>query len=191
LAGEGKSFISWNLAILFAQQGKRILLCDADLRRPRLHKDLQLNVQTGLSTVLTGLSHDYGKSALIAAPGVPGLSLMPAGPTPPYPAELLSSDHMATLLNVWKSEYDLIILDSPPVLPVTDSVILSSLVDSVLLVARHQKTPISALQRSYQMLESVPSESNRKINILINGVREQLATSHAFYEYIDKEAARA
>jgi polysaccharide biosynthesis transport protein len=191
LAGEGKSFISWNLAILFAQQGKRVLLCDADLRRPQLHKDLQIDAQMGLSTVLTGLSDDYGASALVPVPGVPGLYLMPAGPTPPYPAELLSSNHMETLLNVWKSQFDLVLLDSPPILPVTDSVVLSSFVDSVLLIARHQKTPLSALERSYQMLEAVPAESNRKINVLVNGVREQPAAGHVFYEYPGRESARA
>jgi polysaccharide biosynthesis transport protein len=183
LPGEGKSFISWNLAILFAQQGKRVLLCDADLRRPRLHRDMQIEAQIGLSTVLTGLSDDHGASAVVTAPEVPGLYLMPAGPTPPYPSELLSSDHMETLLNVWKSQFDLVLLDSPPILPVTDSVVLSSFVDSVLLIARHQKTPLSALERSYQMLQAVPAESNRKINVLVNGVREQPAAGHVFYEY--------
>src|SRR6202035_2575668 len=122
LAGEGKSFISWNLAILFAQQGKRVLLCDADLRKPRLHKDLQIEAPTGLSTVLTGLSDDFGAAALVTVPGVPRLDLMPAGPIPPYPAELLSSDHMGKLLNIWKSKYDVVLLDSAPILPVLDSV---------------------------------------------------------------------
>jgi capsular exopolysaccharide synthesis family protein len=191
LAGEGKSFISWNLAILFAQQGKRVLLCDADLRRPRLHRDLQIDTQIGLSTVLTGLSDDHGSSAMIPVLEVPGLNLMPAGPTPPYPAELLSSDHMATLLKVWESQYDLVILDAPPIMPVTDSVVLSSFVSSVLLIARHQKTPLSALERSYQMLEAVPSEHGRKINVLVNGVREQPAAGHVFYHYHRSESARA
>jgi polysaccharide biosynthesis transport protein len=191
LAGEGKSFISWNLAILFAQQGKRVLLCDADLRKPRLHKDLQIEAPTGLSTVLTGLSDDFGAAALVTVPGVPRLDLMPAGPIPPYPAELLSSDHMGKLLNVWKSQYDVVLLDSAPILPVTDSVVLSSFVDSVLLIARHQKTPLAALDRSYQMLEAVPSENNRKINVLVNAVREQPAAGHMFYEYLRRESARA
>jgi capsular exopolysaccharide synthesis family protein len=191
LAGEGKSFISWNLAILFAQQGKRVLLCDADLRRPRLHRDMQIDAKIGLSTILTGQLDDYGASAVIPVPEVPGLHLMPAGPTPPYPAELLSSKQMAILMKVWESHYDLVLLDTPPVLPVTDSVVLSSFVDSVLLIARHQKTPLSALERSYQMLESVPAENGRKINILVNGVREQPAAGHVFYEYLGKESVRA
>jgi polysaccharide biosynthesis transport protein len=191
LAGEGKSFISWNLAVLFAQQGKRVLLCDTDLRRPRLHKDLMIDAQTGLSTLLTGQSSDQGESSIVAVREAPGLHVMPAGPIPPYPAELLSSDNMARLLNIWKSKYDMVILDSPPILPVTDSVILSSVVDSVLLIARHQKTSLASLERSYQMLEAVPSENNRKINILVNGVREQPAAGHVFYEYLGTESARA
>jgi succinoglycan biosynthesis transport protein ExoP len=93
-------------------------------------------------------------------------------------------------LNIWKSKYDLIILDSPPILPVTDSVVLSSIVDSVLLIARHQKTSIASLERSYQMLEAVPSEGNRKINVLVNGVREQPAAGHVFYEYLRNQPAR-
>ena len=191
LAGEGKSYISWNLAILFAQQGKRVLLCDADLRKARLHKDLLLDPKAGLSTVLAGLSNDHGASAVIPVSAVPGLDLMPAGPTPPYPSELLSSDQMADLLKVWESKYDLVLLDAPPVLPVTDSVVLSSFVDSVLLIARHQKTPLLALEKSYQMLEAVHSESDRKINVLVNGVREQPAAGHVFYEYIGRESVRA
>jgi polysaccharide biosynthesis transport protein len=191
LAGEGKSYISWNLAILFAQQGKRVLLCDADLRKARLHKDLLVDPKSGLSTVLAGLSPDHGASAMIPVPAVPGLDLMPAGPPPPYPAELLSSDQMATLLKEWESQYDLVLIDAPPVLPVTDSVVLSSFVDSVLLIARHQKTPLLALEKSYQMLESVHSESHRKINVLVNGAREQPASGHVFYEYLGRDSVRA
>lgn len=190
LAGEGKSFISWNLAILFAQQGKRVLLCDADLRKAQLHRDLLLEPKIGLSTVLTGLTGDHGASAMIPVSMVPGLDLMPAGPTPPYPAELLSSDQMAKLLKVWETQYDLVLLDTPPVLPVTDSVVLSSFVDSVLLIARHQKTPLSALDKSYQMLEALQSVSDRKINVLVNGVREQPAAGHVFYEYLGRESVR-
>ena len=140
---------------------------------------------------MTGLSDDHGASAVVPVPEVSRLHLMPAGPIPPYPAELLSSDHMATLLKVWETQYDLVLLDTPPVLPVTDSVVLSSFVDSVLLIAQHQKTPLSALERSYQMLEAVPSPKNRKINILVNGVREQPAAGHVFYEYLGKESVRS
>jgi capsular exopolysaccharide synthesis family protein len=191
LAGEGKSFLSWNLAILFAQQGKRVLLCDADLRRPWLHRNLDIEPRVGLSTVLAGFSVNHGASEVIPVQEVPGLFLMPAGPLPPYPSELLASHHMAEVLKVWESQYDLVLLDAPPVLQVTDAVVLSSMVNSVLLMVRHQRTPLAALEKSYGMLEEVHSASGRKINIVINGVKEHPVEGHVFYEHREREVAKA
>jgi polysaccharide biosynthesis transport protein len=189
LSGEGKSFLSWNLAILFAKQGRRVLLCDANLRHPWLHRNLEISPVVGLSTVLTGLSPDHGASVVIPVLEVPGLFLIPAGPLPPYPAELLGSHQMADLVKMWEVQYELVIFDAPPVLQFTDAVVLSSLVNSVLLLAKHQKTPLSALEKSYRMLEEVQSTNGRKINIVINGVKEQPDESYvALYE---REAARA
>jgi capsular exopolysaccharide synthesis family protein len=189
LTGEGKSFVSWNLAILFAQQGKRVLLCDANLRHPWLHRNLEVNPQVGLSTVLAGLSSDHGASVVIPVLEVPGLFLIPSGPVPPYPAELLASHQMAALVKMWEAKYDLVIFDAPPVLQFTDSVVLSSMVNSVLLMARHQKTPLSALDKSYRMLEDVQSSSDRKINIVINGVKDQPAGGYLFLQ--EGQVARA
>ncbi len=188
LVGEGKSFLSWNLAILFAKQGKRVLLCDANLRHPWLHRNLEVTPQVGLSTVLAGLSPDHGASVVIPVQEVPGLFLIPAGPLPPYPAELLASHQMADLVKMWELQYDLVILDAPPVLQFTDSVVLSSMVNSVLLMARHQKTPLSALEKSYRMLEEVHSSSDRKINIVINGVKDQ--KDEGYLSFREQEAAR-
>jgi succinoglycan biosynthesis transport protein ExoP len=189
LSGEGKSFLSWNLAILFAKQGRRVLLCDANLRHPWLHRNLEISPVVGLSTVLAGLSPDHGASVVIPVQEVPGLFLIPAGPLPPYPAELLGSHQMADLVKMWEVQYELVIFDAPPVLQFTDAVVLSSLVNSVLLMARHQKTPLSALEKSYRMLEEVQSTNGRKINIVINGVKEQPDESYnALYE---REVARA
>ena len=120
---------------------------------------------------------------------VPGLSLLPAGPLPPYPAELLASAPMAELVKRWEAEFDLVILDTPPVLQCTDSVVLSSMVSSVLLLARYQKTPLPALEKSYRMLEEVQSSGNRKINIVINGVKDQ--SDEIYVSYRVSEAARA
>jgi succinoglycan biosynthesis transport protein ExoP len=191
LAGEGKSFLSWNLAILFAQQGKRVLLCDADLRHPWLHRNLETTPQIGLSTVLVDLPSDYGASAIIPVREVPGLSLIPAGPLPPHPAELLTSQHMAQLLRVWEVQYDLVIIDAPPVLCFTDAAVLSSLADSVLLLARHQKTPLAALEKSYRMLEDVQAPGGRKINIVVNGVKEQPVEGFESYQKRATASARA
>jgi polysaccharide biosynthesis transport protein len=189
LTGEGKSFLSWNLAIVFAQQGKRVLLCDANLRHPWLHRNLEVNPDVGLSTMLAGLSTDYGSAAIIPVQEVPGLFLLPAGPLPPYPAELLASHQMETLVKMWEVQYDLVILDAPPVLQFTDSVVLSSMVNSVLLLARHQKTPLPALEKSYRMLDDVQSSNGRKINIVINGVKEQ--PEEGYVLSAQSEAARA
>jgi Mrp family chromosome partitioning ATPase len=120
---------------------------------------------------------------------VPGLFLLPAGPLAPYPAELLASHQMATLVNTWEVQYDLVILDAPPVLQFTDSVVLSSMVNSVLLMARHQKTPLPALEKSYRMLDDVQSNNGRKINIVINGVKEQ--PEEGYVLSAQSEAARA
>jgi polysaccharide biosynthesis transport protein len=189
LTGEGKSFVSWNLAILFAQQGKRVLLCDANLRHPWLHRNLEVSPHVGLSTVLAGLSPDDCASVVIPVLEVPGLFLIPSGPVPPYPAELLASHQMSDLVKMWETKYDLVILDAPPVLQFTDSVVLSSMVNSVLLMARHQKTPLSALEKSYRMLEEVQSSTDRKINIVINGVKDQPAGGYVSLR--ERQAARA
>ena len=189
--GEGKSFLSWNLAILFAQQGKQVLLCDADLRHPWLHRSLEASPEVGLSNLLAGLSPDLGASAIIPVLEVPGLFLLPAGPLPPYPAELLASVEMANLVKAWEGQYDLVILDAPPLMHFTDSVVLSSIVNSVLLVARHQQTPLSALGKSYRMLEEVQSIHDRKINIVINGVKEQPDQGFLSYQKRAMEAANA
>jgi succinoglycan biosynthesis transport protein ExoP len=188
LSGEGKSFLSWNLAILFAKQGRRVLLVDANLRHPWLHRNLEMSPVVGLSTLLTGLSPDHGDSVVIPVLEVPGLFLIPAGPLPPYPAELLGSHQMADLVKMWEVQYELVIFDAPPVLQFTDAVVLSSLVNSVLLMARHQKTPLSALEKSYRMLEEVQSANGRKINIVINGVKEQPDESYA--SLYEREAVR-
>jgi polysaccharide biosynthesis transport protein len=189
LTGEGKSFVSWNLAILFAQQGKRVLLCDANLRHPWLHRNLEVNPHVGLSTVLAGLSSDHGASVVIPVLEVPGLFLIPSGPLPPYPAEMLASRYMAELVKTWETKYDLVILDAPPVLQFTDPVVLSSIVNSVLLMARHQKTPLSALEKSYRMLDEVQSSSDRKINIVINGVKDHSVEGYVSFQA--RQAARA
>jgi Mrp family chromosome partitioning ATPase len=95
------------------------------------------------------------------------------------------------VLKVWESQYDLVLLDSPPVLQVTDAVVLSSMVNSVLLMVRHQRTPLAALEKSYEMLEEVHSASGRKINIVINGVKEQPVEGRVFYEHREREVAKA
>jgi capsular exopolysaccharide synthesis family protein len=134
-AGEGKSFTVINSAIVFAQMLDRVLLIDADLRRPRCHEILNRNEHPGLTEVLTGSKK---LEAAIQPTGVNGLHLLSAGELPPNPTELLGSKKMAEVLAAAASSYQHVLIDSAPLLPVSDSVILSTLVEGVVLVASGQ-----------------------------------------------------
>lgn len=189
LAGEGKSLLSWNLAILVAQQRKRVLLCDANLRHPSLHRNLKSLPRVGLSSVLTGAAGEA--AAIIPVLEVPGLHVLPAGPVPPYPAELLGSRQMSDLVRTWESQYDLVLLDAPALLQCTDALVLSSMVSSVLLLALHGKTPLPALEKCYRMLEDVQSTGGRKINIVVNGVKDLPGEGFVAYSKHEREVSQA
>jgi polysaccharide biosynthesis transport protein len=128
--GEGKTVTSGNLAAVLAQLGRRVLLVDADLRKPRHHEIFKLSNRVGLVSYLTGQAEL--SEALIATP-VENLHLAPSGPLPPNPAELLASDRMREFIELAKQRYDFVVLDSPPVLPVADATIMSELADGVVL----------------------------------------------------------
>lgn len=131
IPGEGKSINAANLAVVFAQDNKRVLIIDADLRRPTLHHTFGIFNVTGLSSVL--IRRSTFSEAIQETPIV-GLSILPSGPIPPNPAELLSSNAMAVLIEEIKKTYDIVIIDAPPILPVTDAQILSNKCDGTLLI---------------------------------------------------------
>jgi len=147
---EGKTTISVNVAVVLAQKGGRVLLIDADLRRPGVHEAFGLSNSAGLSSLLAGL--DKYEDVVQSFAPLPNLFIMPAGPTAPNPAELLGSDRMRDLLAKVRTEYDHVILDTPPVIPVTDPAVLSANVDAVLLVVRSGKTTKSALRHARNLL---------------------------------------
>lgn len=132
IPGEGKSTNAANLAVVFAQDGKHVLLIDADLRRPTMHQTFGIFNTIGLSSVLVRRSAFY--EAIQETP-ISGLSILPSGPIPPNPAELLSSNAMTVLIEEIKKVYDIVIIDAPPVLPVSDAQILSNICDGTLLIA--------------------------------------------------------
>lgn len=129
--GEGKSTTASNLAVSYAQQGKQVLIVDGDMRRPTVHYTFRIANGLGLSSVLTRQA-EYRQA--ITETHVDHLSILTAGPIPPNPAELLSSNGMEQLMETLRKEYDIIIVDAPPLLQVADSRIASRLVDGVILV---------------------------------------------------------
>ena len=137
-AGEGKTVTTVNLATIFAQMDLRVLLIDADLRRPRCHQILRTSNGEGLTEILTGQKEAH---EVIKPTTVENLFLISSGAVPPNPAELIGSRKMHDILRTLQQDYDCVFIDSPPVMPVSDTVLLSTLVDGVVLVVNGQETP--------------------------------------------------
>ncbi len=160
---EGKSCTSLNLAVALAQRGSRVLVVDADLRKPGIAGALGLENEKGLSGVLTG---GVGlEEALHPVAPVPGLWVLPSGPRPPNPAELVSSPTMERILSELRERFDYLIVDSPPLLLVTDPTILSSLVDGAILVVESGVTAGGALARAHRILKSA---GGRILGVVLN-----------------------
>ncbi len=153
LPQEGKTTISANSALVLAQRGSRVLLIDADLRRPGIDKLFGFRSRGGLSTLISGV--DKIEDVVVPYPQVPNLWILPAGPIPPQPVELLGSTVMKDHIARWREEFDHIIIDTPPCLSVTDAVVLSLEADRVILVARSGKTTKPAFRRACDLLLQV------------------------------------
>jgi succinoglycan biosynthesis transport protein ExoP len=151
--GEGKTTTSCNAAIVLAQSGRKVLLVDADMRRPTSHMRFGIPNGNGLSACLAGTVTT--ETAAQKVDVLPNLFLLPAGQIPPNPSELIGSEAMRQLLASWRSEFDHIIIDSPPVLAVTDAVILATMADSVIVVARSGVTGYQSLCRARDILRKV------------------------------------
>jgi capsular exopolysaccharide synthesis family protein len=179
IEGEGKSKIAVNLAGMLAQLGARVLLVDADLRRPSVHEELSLDCGAGLGAALIG----NGDPEIHIYDALKNLSVLCGQEPAPMPAELLASQRMSELLRRWRNEYDFILLDSPPILPATDALVLSQMSDITLLVARHGFTPKQAIQRTFATLRDQIPETCR-MRVVLNGVH---ADSYDFREYYGYE----
>jgi succinoglycan biosynthesis transport protein ExoP len=174
---EGKTTIVANTAISLAQTGARVLVLDADMRRPRCHKILNLKNEVGLSTYL---SRDIKLDRVIQDHDIPNLYAMTAGPIPPNPSELLSSIKLRLMISELLEHFDHVIIDSPPVIHVTDGLIISPYVDGVVLVVKSGQTPREAVVRAKQALLDV----NAKVfGVVINGIDLNLESYYYNYKY--------
>ena len=178
---EGKSTTSINTAIVLAQKGVRVLLVDADLRRPSIHKVLGMGPRSGLSNVLTGSA--TLEQAITTSPILPNLAILTAGTPPPNPAELLASANMRDLLLQLRKDYDHIVLDTPPTLSVTDAVVLSPRADATILVIRSGHTTKQALRRARDILMQVNAHV---AGVLLNAVDLTSPDYYYYYEYQGK-----
>ena len=174
--GEGKSSVVINLGVVIAQTGKRVLLVDADLRNPSLYRNLDIDNKEGLSTMFL---KNETMDKYIRQYAVNNLFILPSGPPPPNPSEVLASERMKQFIAQAKEKFDFIVFDSPPLLPVTDAAVLSKICDGTVLVVRSSKTVIEAAHRVKTILE------NLKVNILgvvITDV-DQRKEHYYYYDY--------
>jgi capsular exopolysaccharide synthesis family protein len=176
IPGEGNTVISSNLAVVLAQSNRKVLLVDIDMRRGALGQRLNLAPGAGLSELLAGQQQE---PRLQSISGVPLLDILRSGTSPPNPADLLDSK-FGRWLDVWREKYDFIVLDGPPLLPVTDAHIVHPMVDITLLVTRNRLTERSQLQRSYRLLADA---SKHFVGVILNGLRPQDENYYGYYGY--------
>ena len=153
MQGEGKSYVSSNLACAFAQAGEKVLLIDCDMRKGRLHKIFNLDNEKGFSNLLISDIKDYND--YIKKTEIKNLSVLTMGTIPPNPAELLASIKNEKLLKSLKEKFDIIIYDCVPVTGLTDSLIMAKLVDKTIIVAASKMTPVDLLQNTKKSLLNV------------------------------------
>ena len=175
--GEGKTTTAVNTAISLAQLGVSVLLIDADLRRPAVHKAFKIPHNRGISSYL--VSNTPIEDLVIKLP-IPNLSVLPCGPIPPNPAELISSDRMKDLLRTLGEQYDHILIDSPPLVSVTDPVILSTMVDGSILVVQSGKSTRDLVRRARRELAGVGSKI---FGVVLNNVDVKREGYDDYYYY--------
>jgi len=182
VADEGKSATSANLALAVVASNRRVLVIEADFRRPRLADYFGVERAVGLSDVLAGRAEI---ADVIQPWGASGLDILPSGQLPPNPSELLGSTSMARLLDQFRGHYDLVIIDTPPLLPVTDAAVAATLADGAIVVVRHGRTTRRQLGVSVRSLESVGA---RFLGAALTMVPSGRGSGYEAYRYETQDA---
>lgn len=172
---EGKSTTVANLAITFAQQGKKVLIVDADLRKPTVHFTFQVQNVYGLTTVLTRLK---SLKEAISSTDIDNLDVLTSGPIPPNPAELLASNAMVEFLAQVEEGYDLVLFDSPPILAVADAQILANLCEGNILVIASGKTEIDKVEKAKELLSAA---KGKLLGAVLNNKKMEKSNYHYYY----------
>ncbi len=176
--GEGKTTTVANLGVVMAQMGKKVILVDADLRRPNLHQLFNLHPEPGITNVLLGEMRKLDEA--LVETSVPGLRVLTCGTIPPNPAELLASAWMEKLVDALKQRADVVLFDSPPILPVTDAALLSAKTGNLLLVIAAGKTRTDTLRRVHEALGRVNA---KVLGAVINGMGTGRGYGYNYYYY--------
>lgn len=173
---EGKSTVSANIAGVFAQEGKKVLIIDGDMRKPTVHYTFTLQNVMGLSNLLT---RQCTIQEAIQETDIEGLSVITSGPIPPNPAELLASKQMGIVMGMLKEEFDLIIFDAPPVLSVTDAQILSNKCDATILIVNAGETQKNAIVKAKELLDLSKADI---IGVIMNNINLK-KKDYYYYQY--------
>ena len=176
--GEGKTTMSINLALTLAQKGSRVLLVDADMRRSGAQGRLGMQGERGLSSCLAA-SLD-ARDLIRPLPGGMGLDVLPSGQSPPNPVELLDSERMRVLIEQWRGQYDHVVIDTPPLVGLSDALVLSPFADAVLLVARSAHTSKQSLRRARDILTRINAHT---VGVVINDLNLESADHYNYYGY--------
>jgi non-specific protein-tyrosine kinase len=184
-AGDGKSTTAANLAVTMASAGKRVVLVDGDLRKPSLHRVFNLENRVGLTSALLS---GNGARSCVQSSGFDNLLVLASGPLPPNPSELLSSPRMRDLVGALRREADVVVMDSPPALLVTDATLLAALADGTILVAEAGRTRSAALR---QAVDGLSRATDRLLGVVLNKTgRRGAAAYHHYYQASDTARKR-
>lgn len=179
LPSEGKTTTATNTAISLAQTGAKVLIVDADMRRPRLHSVFNITNGEGLSTLLSSESTDSDITRVVKADDGTKIHLLTSGPIPPNPAELIGSEQMANLLKRLQKHYTHVVIDSPPITSFTDGVLIASMVDGVILVVHSGKSSRQVVRRAKLLLQDVGA---RILGVVLNNVNLRSQDNYYYYQ---------